>query len=198
MYTDLILFENENNNLGFSNYMKIETISASSKQELEKRISRSKSNLVIVRGGELNRNILENKKVDILIDAEKISKPDSLHYRNSGLNHVLCKLAYKHDIAIAFNFNDVLRFKGVDRSVLLGRMSQNVRLCRKYKLRMVLASFASNKFELKNLHDLISFGIVIGMTPSEARDSLIAVSKILEEKKGRISDGLRRVKEKGL
>ncbi|MBS3095271.1 hypothetical protein J4231_01180 [Candidatus Woesearchaeota archaeon] len=198
MLTDLVSFDCDGKAMGFSRYVKVEIITASSSKELEKKINKSKNNLIIVRGGILNRAILEKKKVDILTSTENIDKQDSLHYRNSGLNHVLCKIAYKNNIAIAFNFNDLLKAKGIERSILIGRMSQNVRLCRKYKLITVLASFATAKLELKNTYDLKSFGILLGMTPKEAKESLSNINTILEEKKYNLSNGLKLLKEKGL
>ena len=138
---------------------------------------------------------MENKRVDIIVGAEKSKKNDFLHYRNSGLNQVLCKLARKNDIAVAFNFNEVLKLKGAGRSQLIGRMMQNVRMCRKYGVRMIIASFATNKFELKNPSDLMSFGMILGMTPKEAKDGLENVSYFLSDKKEKITDGLRIIKK---
>ena len=49
---------------------------------------------------------------------------------------------------------------------------QNIRLCRKYKVKMVLASFATDKFEMRDARDLISFGVCLGMNPGEAKKAL--------------------------
>lgn len=191
MYTDLILFDFEDKTFGFSSFIKIEIIKAASPLDLEKKINRSKQKIVVAEGSELNRLILENKKVDILTGAEKSKKSDFLHYRNSGLNQVLCKLANKNNIAIAFNFNDVLIAKGTERARIMGRMMQNARLCRKYNVKMIIASFASNKFELKNANDLISFGTVIGMTPKEAKESLMNIELLMADKKSRVHEGVK-------
>lgn len=121
-------------------------------------------------GKENNRKLLENKKLDILVSPEKTRKKDFIHHRNSGLNHVLCKLAKKNNIAIGISFNDILKSK--ERDKLIGRIMQNIRLCRKYKVKMVLASFATNKFEMRDAHDLMSFGICLGMNPGEAKKAL--------------------------
>ncbi len=119
---------------------------------------------------EKNRKAIENKQVDILVAPERAGKKDSLNQRGSGLNHVLCKLAHENDVAIGFSFSDVLSAK--QRSVVLGRMMQNVRLCKKYKVRMVLASFAQSPWEMRHAYDLLAFGMVLGMTPKEARQAL--------------------------
>ena len=123
----------------------------------------------IVIGGDDNKNrkAVENKNVDILLSPEKIRKDDFMHSRNSGLNQVLCKSAKKNNVAIGFNFRDVLKSK--ERWLLLGKMMQNVALCRKYKVEMVVISGAENESELKSAMDLFSFAQAIGMTPGEAK-----------------------------
>src|SRR3989344_2945509 len=92
----------------------------------------------------INRSAVENKSVDILINPERNSEEDFMHYRNSGLNQVLCKLAKKNDVAIGFNFNYVLNSEGILRSKILGRMMQNVKLCQKYKVKMVIINLKEN------------------------------------------------------
>ncbi|MBI1972725.1 hypothetical protein HYS50_01840 [Candidatus Woesearchaeota archaeon] len=119
---------------------------------------------------EKNRTAVENKQVDILLAPERAGKKDKFTQRDSGLNHVLCALAKKNDIAIGFSFSDLLN--SLHRAIVLGRMMQNVRLCRKYKVRMVVASFAKNPWEMRSAHDLFAFAQVLGMTPKEAKLAL--------------------------
>ena len=190
MYSDLICF-NAQEAASFSKLIAIDIIKAASRLELEKGIKRASEGLIIAEGSELNRAILENKKIDILVSSENNSKKDFMHYRNSGLNQVLCKLANKNSIAIAFSFNDVLKAKGTERSKIMGRMMQNVKLCKKYKVNMVISSFATSKFELKSPSDLISFGIILGMTPKEAKESILNIDRIFEINKDKLSGGVK-------
>mgnify|MGYP001578923586 CR=1 FL=1 len=88
------------------------------------------------------------------------------------MNQVLLQLAHKNDTAIGFALQPLLAVKGEQRAMLMGRMMQNVRLCRKYKVRMVLCSFAEDLFDLRSASDLQSFGRVLGMTPGEAKEAL--------------------------
>ena len=124
---------------------------------------------------EKNRKAVENKQVDILLAPERVGKKDRLNQRDSGLNDVLCKFARENDVAIGFSFADLLNSKF--RAVVLGRMMQNVRLCRKYKVRMVLASFAKEPWEMRHPNDLLAFGQVVGMTPKEAMIALNITKK---------------------
>ena len=127
---------------------------------------------MIVVGGDdkKNRAAVENKDVDILLSPEKTRKKDFMSYRDSGLNQVLCTLASKNHIAFGFSFHDVL--VSDDRKSLLGKMMQNVRLCRKYTVSMVLLSGATQELEMRAPKDLVSFGISLGMTPEEAKCAL--------------------------
>ncbi|MAG19933.1 hypothetical protein CL618_00685 [archaeon] len=118
------------------------------------------------------RKNFENKNVDVITGLEKEKRADHMKYRSSGLNHILCKIAKENKISIGFSFNDVLKSKGMLRGQILGRMMQNVRICRKYKVKMIVFSFAENKKEMRDVKDLISFGRVIGMTPGEAKRAL--------------------------
>lgn len=126
----------------------------------------------IVEGGseEKNRKAVEDKSIDILLSPEKYAQNDKLASRNSGLNQVLCKLANANKIAIGFSFSDLLNTK--ERSKVIGRWAQNIRLCRKYKVKMVLASFANNKWEMRSPKDLFSLALAMGMTGKEANEAL--------------------------
>ena len=116
------------------------------------------------------RKFFEDKKVDIILSPEKGSTKDNLHFRNAGLNQVLCKLAKKNNIALGFSFNEILNASNLQD--VLGRMKQNVKLCRKYKVKMVFASFAKDKFEMRGAYDLLSFARILGMEPGEAKQAL--------------------------
>ena len=116
------------------------------------------------------RKAVESKSTDMLLAPEKSSVKDYMHQRGSGLNQVLCALAAKNKVAMGFSFVELLNTQKQAR--VLGRMRQNVRLCRKYKVKMVLASFAKNKWEMRSASDLQSFGKVLGMTAKEVKQAM--------------------------
>ena len=152
----------------------------------------SEKGLVVVGAGsdEINKNLLENKKVDILLSLERNRERDFMKSRDSGLNQTLCKLASKNKIAVGFNFSDVFNTNGIERSNLLGKMMQNVRLCKKYKVKIIVGSFASKWQELRSERDLIAFGREIGIEKVNNKD----VISFLENKKDYIAEGVRIVK----
>ncbi|MEK6936999.1 MAG: RNase P subunit p30 family protein [Nanoarchaeota archaeon] len=157
--------------LGNSSLNYADLIICKNQKYLKKKINDSRG-LCIVKGGddEVNRTALEIKRTDILLSPEFNREKDFIHFRNSGLNHVLCKLAKKNEVAIGFSFSDLMNSK--NKEIVLGRMMQNVFLCRKFKVKMVLGSFALKENEVKNRSELISFGNVIGMNGKEVKDAL--------------------------
>ncbi|MBT6995678.1 hypothetical protein HN865_00255 [Candidatus Woesearchaeota archaeon] len=132
-------------------------------KELRKEIM-NKKGLVIVQGGDLdiNRFAVENKQVDILLSPEKNTRKDLMFSRRSGLNQVLCKLAAKNGVAIGFDFSYLLHSSDKQRARILGRMKQNVKFCKKYKVKMVFSSFAKNKYELRSEDFLKVFARILG------------------------------------
>jgi len=184
MKTDLMLYGNAGK--GFENAIIVKLSSINAKPSREIWVAHCKNETDI-------RKAAENKFVDIILGLENIEKKDSLHKRESGLNEVICKLAKKNKIAIGFPFNSILHSD--IKSQLFGRMMQNVELCKKYGVRMVLASFAETKWDVRSYHELFSFGLVLGMTPKEAKDALEVASQILKEKKEeRLPPGVRLVR----
>ncbi|MBS3171510.1 hypothetical protein J4449_02775 [Candidatus Woesearchaeota archaeon] len=157
--------ELENSNLIF-----IDLITTKNPKELKKKLN-SGEEFIVARGGsdDINRTTLESKRTDILLGPEFNRERDFIHFRNSGLNQVLCRLAKKNEITIGFSFSDLMNSK--NKETVLGRMMQNVFLCRKFKVKMVIGSFASKENEIKNRSELISFGNIIGMNGKEVKDA---------------------------
>ncbi len=90
----------------------------------------------------------------IIFGLEENPRKDSFHFRNSGLNQVTCRIAHDKDIKIVVSFSDLLKSK--NKSVLLGRIIQNKRFCRKYDVNFEIYSFAKNPLEMRSWHDLES------------------------------------------
>jgi RNase P/RNase MRP subunit p30 len=107
---------------------------------------------------ELNRKVLEKLKIDILlINQEK--RKDFQKQRNSGFNQVMAKIAQKNKIQIGINLDEIINSK--NKPEILARIQQNIKLCNKYKIQMQF--IGKNK---RNLHDLKSLGLVLGMNTS--------------------------------
>ncbi len=107
---------------------------------------------------ELNRKVLEKEKINVLLLNQK-SRKDFQKQRNSGLNHVLAKLAKKNKVVIGINLDEIIDAKGKLKSEIIARIKQNVVLCNKNKVKM---KFILKKYK-RNSYDLKALGGVLGM-----------------------------------
>jgi len=107
---------------------------------------------------ELNRKILEKESIEILLLNQK-GRRDFQKQRNSGFNQVIAKLAKKKSIIIGINLDEIVNSEGKEKSLILARVVQNIKLCNKNRLKM---KFISKENKRNNL-DLKSFGLVLGM-----------------------------------
>jgi len=135
-----------------------------------RKVQNCKADLVFVQSSPEDRFVIEKTKADLLFGFESIAAKDKTHQRVSGLNHILCRFAAQTGKKLAFDFNMILKAR--NKAVLLGRMKQNIKLCRKYKVKTVIASFAKDPLEMRSPKDLQSFFVLLGMHPAEAKKSL--------------------------
>lgn len=124
--------------------------------------------LVIAKAEADNRAFFESKKIDIIYGLEQASRKDYIHHRGSGMNQVLAKLAKQNKKSIAFSFSMLLKRK----AEIMARIGQNIRLCRKYDVCMVIASFAKKPYDMRSPHDLIALMQSLGMEGGEAKKAL--------------------------
>jgi len=113
----------------------------------------SKPNIIFYRNISKIRDILY-KPVDIVVGMENVPRKDFLHHRNSGLNHIICNIAKEKNKSFGFSFSDVLSIEAKYRARLLGRIRQNVRLCRKSGIEIIYGSFAKEPHEMRKLDDI--------------------------------------------
>lgn len=137
-----------------------------------KNINKSFSDILIAEGSNNARQFIEEKKVDILYNLEENSRKDFIHHRSSGLNQVLCKLAHENKIIVAFSLNKIIESSGKNRAILLGRIKQNIMLCRKYKVPTIIASFAKNPWQMRSPRDIFTLFTLLGMDTKTIKNSL--------------------------
>ncbi len=128
------------------------------------------SEFKIAMGSDDNRKVASDKNVDILVSPEIASRGSNLVSRDSGLNEAICKLASKNQVAVGFSLSRILDSK--NRINQIANVMQNIMLCRKYKVRMVMASFADDKYGMRHARDMKNFCIVLGMSEEEASEAL--------------------------
>ena len=118
----------------------------------------------------IKRENFENPTINLIFNLEKSPRSDFVHQRDSGFNHILAKICRDKNKIIGFNFNLILNSDKKERARILGRMMQNVKLCRKYKVKIYIGSFARDPHELRSFFELRSFGACIGMNPGEIKE----------------------------
>jgi ribonuclease P/MRP protein subunit RPP1 len=154
----------------FNTKLKLKTALLAAQKKVQS--ARTKSKLVFVKAVEDNRFAFEKSRPDLMFAVEEAQPRDFMHQRGSGLNHIMCRLAKENNVKIGFSFNAVLNSSGMSRAQIMGRMQQNIMLCRKFKCKTVIASFAKSPLEMRAPKDLMAFFTEIGMHPKEAKDSL--------------------------
>ncbi|HLG24940.1 MAG TPA: RNase P subunit p30 family protein [Candidatus Nanoarchaeia archaeon] len=115
-----------------------------------------KSKFVAVKSSERDREFLEGKKTNIIYGFEEFRKKDFLHQRASGLNHITCEIAAKNGVTVGFSYGSLLIKEPREQSLTLGRMIQNMRLCKKYKTKTKIACFSSNPYHLRADYEIKS------------------------------------------
>ena len=106
---------------------------------------------------DLNRKVLEKEHIDVLL-LSLSGRKDKMKQRDSGFNHVLAKLAKKRNVVIGINLDEVAFADTNEKSGIIARIRQNIKICNKNKIKMVFIS----KQE-RNKYDLRSLGLVLGM-----------------------------------
>ncbi len=114
----------------------------------------------------VNRRAVEDKKTQILLNPHQGQTADALHFRRSGVNHIVCALAYKNNVTFAFTLDHV------QSPQEMGRVMQNIKLCRKYKVGMLFYSNAKTIDDMRGAQDMMALCRVLGMMPGEAKTAL--------------------------
>jgi len=140
---------------------------------------RKRVEIIIVQGGdiEVNRAACETSEIDIL------SHPE-MGRKDSGLDYVMAKLAKGNNVAIEFNFRNVLFSSKKTRSDILSSMLENAKLVRKYKTPFVLTSGALEPYDLRSPSELISFGRILGLNTKDIKENLS--DRIIRENRKRL------------
>ncbi len=106
---------------------------------------------------ELNRKVLEKEEINVLLLIMS-GRKDRMKQRESGFNHVLAKLAKKKGVALGINLDEIISSHGKEKTEIIARIRQNIKLCNKNKVKM---KFISK--EKQNPYNLKSLGLVLGM-----------------------------------
>ena len=87
---------------------------------------KSKQIIVLAQNDNFNRKILEYGKFNILLSIEKGKKQRTLRSIDSGLNHILAKIAAKNKISIGIDMNELRNLKKEEKAKRLERIKKNI------------------------------------------------------------------------
>lgn len=159
--------------------------------------ARGRAELLMVHGGDydVNRAACENPLVDVLCHPE-LGRPDS------GLDHVVVKAAADNQVAIEINFREILESYKRQRVHVLSGLRRNIKLCSKYKAKMITSSGAVRKWNMRPGRNLAAMAHLLGLDLGEAIDTVTAVPEELvrtnrEKLAGKRWEGISVVDEDG-
>jgi RNase P/RNase MRP subunit p30 len=126
--------------------------------------------LVIVDGTdeEVCRLASESWDVDLIMNPEMCARPDQVDQRSSGFDNVICSFMAERDIGYLVNFKNILEAKRGHRVRILGRIIQNIRLARKYKLKVIICTQASHDMDVRAPLDICALAGLLGLSKVEA------------------------------
>ena len=130
------------------------------------------SKLLVAKSSGNDIPIIESKKVKLIYGFEESQTKDYLHQRASGLNDAICKLAGHNNVAIGLSYDSLINNNARNNHLLIGRMIQNIRLCQKYKVKMIIGSFSENPYSLRSPSEITSMFKLLGMDGKDVWDSL--------------------------
>lgn len=141
----------------------IDTNNLSKARDLLKK--ENKPRIVLAQNKEFNRKILEKADFEIFLSPEKGTGKTGIKNIDSGLNHVLCKIASKKNIAIGIDLERIRALEKKEKALALEKIIQNVKLCRKYKTKLALKG-------IKNKQDSMCFLLSLGASTEQASKAL--------------------------
>ena len=91
--------------------------------------------------------------VNYVYNNENEKEKDFIHQRRSGLNHIILRDFAQKGIGVLFSYSELQNADNKRKAQLLGRILQNVKLCKKYG---VVCSFAclGNFDSLRSRYDI--------------------------------------------
>lgn len=105
--------------------------------------------IVQAQDDEFNRKILEYGKFDVLLSPESGLRKNKIRQTDSGLNHVLAKIAAKNNLSIGIDLKEIKKLGKKEKAERLAKIKQNIIICRKAKTK--IAIFGATKQESINL-----------------------------------------------
>ncbi|MDN5328126.1 MAG: hypothetical protein PWP03_764 [Candidatus Woesearchaeota archaeon] len=117
------------------------------------------------------RMFAESKIQGIMINCELSEKKDSLVKINSGIDDVIAVIMKKNKKVYGINLSNLFSER-IPINVLLRRISQNIRLCRKHGVPFIPLTLVDEPIALKNPEDIKSFLKLFKVDPSDIKTAM--------------------------
>jgi RNase P/RNase MRP subunit p30 len=138
------------------------------KENIKKLKLENKTVIFLSEDDELNRKVVEKLPIDILL-INLSNRKDFQKQRNSGFNQVLAKAMKKKNISLGINLDELVEETNMKKKAeILARIKQNIFLCNKNKVKMKF--IAQNEKNKRDIYDLKSLGLVLGMPTSMTKN----------------------------
>ena len=137
-------------------------INENSFEKIREKISENKEKEIVFTSDDddLNLKVLEKLPINMLL-VNLRERKDYQKQRNSGFNQVMAKLSKKNNVKLGVNLDEIIDSIGKQKSEILARIRQNIKLCNKNKVEIKF--FSLNKKNKKDPYDLKSLGLVLGL-----------------------------------
>lgn len=119
------------------------------------RDAQKKAAIVVVKAaGETDLHTLEHFPPTIMYGFEFSERKDFMHHRNSGMNHMHAAMMAEKNVIYGFPVAALVNAEEKLKGEIVGRVRQNIALAKKYKVKVVLASFAADPLDMRNGKDV--------------------------------------------
>ena len=128
------------------------------------------SKLIVAKSSDKDRYLIETKKIRLIYGFEETQKKDYLHQRASGLNQHMCQLANKNNVTVGFSYSSLFNKNSILTSMIIGRIIQNISLCQKYKVKIMIGSFSDKPFDMRSPYDIKSLFAMLKISGKNIKD----------------------------
>jgi len=134
------------------------------RKQIQKLKKENKKVIIQAQDDVFNRKVFENKDVNIIIGLEFHNRKSKLKQRDSGLNEIHCKLAKQNNIKIGIDLNKLKKQDKKNKAIILSRIIQNIRLCKRTKTHIIFIPKQSKQ-------DTLSFFITLKGSTQQAKSA---------------------------
>ena len=121
--------------------------------------------IILSQNDEFNRKILEHGNFNILLSPETGQRKNKIRQTDSGLNHVLAKIANKSNIAIGIDLEEIKILEPKVKAERLSKIRQNIKICRKSKTKIAIKT--------SSIIEATIFLQSLGASSTQAKEAII-------------------------